>query len=90
MKDYVENTCSIFLPNGVEISLKKQLQHLEEIVKSTMIYRNGLWFKENKPILLVEDGAVDIDQLEEDGFYVIVYRQGSTPPKFIKERNDDE
>jgi hypothetical protein len=34
-------------------------------------------------ILLVEDGSVDIDRLEEDGFYVICYRQDSTPPVFI-------
>lgn len=34
-------------------------------------------------ILLVEDGSVDIDKLEEDGFYVISYRQGSEPPKFL-------
>jgi hypothetical protein len=38
--------------------------------------------KEN--ILLVEDGSVDIDQLEEYGFYVIVYRQGATPPMWLK------
>lgn len=34
-------------------------------------------------ILLVEDGSVDIDKLEEDGFYVISYRKGSEPPKFL-------
>lgn len=38
--------------------------------------------KEN--ILLVEDGSVDIDQLEQDGFYVIVYRNGSQPPMWLK------
>ena len=37
-----------------------------------------------KDILLVEDGSVDIDKLEADGFYVIVYRQGSTPPMRMK------
>ena len=37
-------------------------------------------------ILLVEDGSVDIDKLEEDGWYVIVYRQGSNPPTFLEER----
>lgn len=35
-------------------------------------------------ILLVEDGSVDIDQLEQDGFYVIVYRNGSQPPMWLK------
>lgn len=37
-----------------------------------------------KQILLVEDGSVDIDKLEKDGFYVIVYRQGSRLPEFLK------
>lgn len=37
---------------------------------------------ENK-ILLVEDGSVDIDKLQQDGFSVIVYRQGTTPPMWI-------
>lgn len=38
----------------------------------------------NKKILLVEDGSVDVDKLEKDGFYVIVYRQGSRLPEFLK------
>lgn len=36
-----------------------------------------------KPILVVEDGAVDIDALEEEGLApgkLLVYRQGSIPP----------
>ena len=37
-----------------------------------------------KQILLVEDGSVDVDKLEKDGFYVIVYRQGSRLPEFLK------
>lgn len=36
-------------------------------------------------VLMVEDGSVDIDKLEEDGFYVIVYRNGSTPPQYLKD-----
>lgn len=38
----------------------------------------------NNKILLVEDGSVDIDKLERDGFCVIVYRQGSKPPMLLK------
>lgn len=41
----------------------------------------------NKP-LLVEDGSVDIDKLEEDGFYVIVYRQGAKPPIWLDTREN--
>ena len=35
-------------------------------------------------ILLVEDGSVDIYQLEGDGFYVIPYRAGSKPPIWLR------
>lgn len=36
-------------------------------------------------VLIVEDGSVDTEQLEEDGFYVISYRQGSRPPMWLHE-----
>ena len=41
-------------------------------------------------ILLVEDGSVDIDKLEEDGFYVIVYRQGANPPMWLTHQHEDK
>lgn len=41
-------------------------------------------------ILLVEDGSADITKLEEDGFYVICYRQGSRPPMWLKKYDDEE
>ena len=34
-------------------------------------------------ILLVEDGSVDVDKLEQDGFYCIVYRQGANKPELL-------
>lgn len=40
-----------------------------------------------KSILYVEDGSVDVDQLEQDlgdDVYVVVYRQGSTPPNLVQ------
>lgn len=40
-----------------------------------------------KNIIYVEDGSVDIDELKEglnEETKVIVYRQGSTPPKLIQ------
>jgi hypothetical protein len=40
-----------------------------------------------KSILYVEDGSVDLDQLEQDlgdDVYVVVYRQGSTPPTLVQ------
>lgn len=44
----------------------------------------------SKRILVVEDGSVDIDQLEEDGFYVIVYRAGSKPPMWLTHQHEDK
>ena len=37
-------------------------------------------------VLAVEDGSVDVDNLEEDGLApgkILIYRNGSTPPKFL-------
>ena len=34
-------------------------------------------------ILLVEDGSVDVEKLEQDGFYCIVYRQGANKPEWL-------
>lgn len=34
-------------------------------------------------ILLVEDGSVDVEKLEQDGFYVIIYRQNSRKPEWL-------
>ena len=50
--------------------LKKEIDRLNSIIKG-------------RP-LVVEDGSVDVDKLEEDGFYVIVYRQGAKPPVFLE------
>ena len=39
-------------------------------------------------ILKVEDGSIDLDNLEDEGLCpgkIIVYRQGSTPPSFLNE-----
>ncbi|MBQ4049589.1 MAG: hypothetical protein IJD07_02940 [Clostridia bacterium] len=50
-------------------------------------------------VLAVEDGSVDIENLEEEGLSpgkILVYRMGSTPPKFLdggnvpEEFNDEE
>ena len=39
-------------------------------------------------VLVVEDGSIDVDALEEDGLSpgkLLVYRNGSTPPRFMDE-----
>jgi regulator of replication initiation timing len=39
-------------------------------------------------ILLVEDGSVNTDKLEKDGFYVICYRHGSRAPMWLEEKEE--
>ena len=68
---------------GIEpiIDPKKVIEHnrqLEEEVKKLRAIVKG-------KVLMVEDGSVDIDKLEEDGFYVIVYRNGANPPQYLKD-----
>lgn len=57
----------------------------ENLLKEIEQLKNKLAGK----ILLVEDGSVDVDQLEKDGFYCIVYRSGSNPPQWLN-RGDNE
>ena len=33
--------------------------------------------------LLVEDGSIDVDDAKSKGWDILVYRQGSTPPRYI-------
>ena len=40
--------------------------------------------RKSQKILLVEDGSVDLADLEELDIKYIVYRQGSTPPQWIE------
>ena len=64
-------------PDQVELhNLKERVRHLETILKGK--------------ILLVEDGSVDIDKLEKDGFYVINYRQGANLPQWLNKENSND
>ena len=42
-----------------------------------------------KRFLLVEDGSVDIEQLNALNIPYLVYRQGSTPPRIIRLEGDE-
>lgn len=69
------------------------LPYLSEVDNETIICRecyekekypeNSMKIDTYKKILLVEDGSVDVEKLEADGFYVIPYRQGSQPPMWL-------
>lgn len=47
---------------------------------------NNLICINGKPVIIAEDGSVDVEKLEEDGFYVIVYKQGTSAPILLKSR----
>ena len=62
-----------------EIDVDKVLKRNEELEEENKKLKKLL----NNKILLAEDGSVDVDKLEEDGFYVIIYRQGAKPPMWL-------
>lgn len=53
-----------------------------------------LKMKEEYKILLVEDGSVNVDELEQFIFEnnlkikIVVYRQGSIPPRFLDQQEN--
>ena len=61
--------------------LAHQLSESENKASKNQVFQK----RKSMKILCVEDGSVDIDKLEEDGFYVIVYRNGATPPQYLKD-----
>ncbi|MBQ2871634.1 hypothetical protein IJE86_08025 [bacterium] len=75
-KDYY----ALGLENGVYHIPAQCCEVVEELVMANNSTKGEPKTSSIKRILLVEDGSVDIDKLEQDGFYVIPYRQGSVPP----------
>ena len=66
------------------IDVDKVIEINEELEEENKKLKNLL----NNKILLAEDGSVDVDKLEEDGFYVIVYRQGAKPPMWLTHQHE--
>lgn len=69
-----------------QINVEKVLKRNEELEEENKKLKKLL----NNKILSIEDGSVDIDKLEEDGFYTIVYRQGSKPPIWLTHQHEDK
>lgn len=69
---------------GIKDIIKDKFLELEEIAE-LLNDANDMKLLAGKKILLVEDGSVDVEKLEENGFYCIVYRQGAKLPILMKE-----
>ena len=81
--DYFNNLTQEF---ESRIDVDKVIERNEELEEENKKLKKLL----NNKILLAEDGSVDVDKLEEDGFYVIVYRQGAKPPMWLTHKHEDK
>jgi hypothetical protein len=83
LKDYFDEEKQCFMPViDVDVVIKANERLKLENDKLKIIL--------SSKVLIVEDGSVDIDKLEEDGFYVINYRQGSRPPMWLTHQHEDK
>ena len=81
--DYFNNLTQEF---ESRIDVDKVIERNEELEEENKKLKKLL----NNKILLAEDGSVDVDKLEDDGFYVIVYRQGAKPPMWLTHQHEDK
>ena len=81
--DYFNHLTQEFEP---QIDVDKVLKRNEELEEENKKLKKLL----NNKILLAEDGSVDVDKLEQDGFYVIIYRQGAKPPMWLTHHHEDK
>ena len=81
--DYFNNLTQEF---ESRIDVDKVIKRNEELEEENNKLKKLL----NNKILLAEEGSVDVDKLEEDGFYVIVYRQGAKPPMWLTHQHEDK
>ena len=80
--DYFNHLTQEFEP---QIDVDKVLKRNEELEEENKKLKKLL----NNKILLAEDGSVDVDKLEQDGFYLIIYRQGAKPPMWLTHQHED-
>ena len=85
-KTYSLSESQLFGPNGVV----SQLAPLQKVVN--LMYSQWALAVEKTicPVLVVEDGSVDTDALEEEGLSpgkILIYRQGSNAPQALVETN---
>jgi len=76
----------LYGPNGIVSRLVPVQQAYNNLMNRNQEYINRLAY----PVVLAEDGSIDIDNLEEEGLApgkVLVYRQGAEKPTFFTNNN---
>lgn len=58
----------------------------EEIIKRW----NNRYYEKNMPIIMVEDGSTDLEEIEKLGMRSLVYRQGARQPVILKIGENNE
>ena len=81
--DYFNNLTQEF---ESRIDVDKVIERNEELEEENKKLKKLL----NNKILLAEDGSIDVNKLEQDGFYVIIYRQGAKPPMWLTHQHEDK
>lgn len=71
------------MPKKEEKYWKKVNENNEKSFEKYRKYLAKIYLKGK--ILLIENGSVDTERLDEVGIPYIVYKQGSTPPRFLGE-----
>ena len=84
--------CGKVLETGDDV--EHGLCNVCKINLNQLSYTKYICLSELKGFLLVEDGSVDIDKLEEkiqgSGIQIVVYRAGAPMPKLIMLKKEEE
>ncbi len=84
---FVKQTCCDNVGSFWGISLIERMIPVQRAYNAVKNRKHEYLNRLTMGVLSVEDGSVDIDNLEEEGLApgkILVYRQGATPPQFLE------
>ncbi|MBE7076134.1 MAG: hypothetical protein E7375_03630 [Clostridiales bacterium] len=84
---FVRQICNEEVGNFWGVSMIARLIPIQRAYNAVKNRKHEYLNRLTMGVLAVEDGSLDIDNLEEEGLApgkVLIYRQGSTPPKFLE------
>ncbi|MGN1201361.1 MAG: hypothetical protein ACI4R8_03805 [Candidatus Caccovivens sp.] len=87
---FVRQICNEEVGNFWGVSMINRLIPIQRAYNAVKNRKHEYLNRLTMGVLAVEDGSVDIDNLEEEGLApgkILVYRQGSTAPKFLGGEN---